>query len=69
MPYGKAKQSSLILGGRNENTLCCSALFCRKKQTWGLNFFREIKRSRQNTLGTLLIQNLELSQQTGILKE
>jgi hypothetical protein len=25
------------MGGRNENTLCCSALFW-KKQTWGLNF-------------------------------
>jgi hypothetical protein len=36
--------------------LLCAA---EKKQTWGLNF-REIRRSRQNTLGTLLTQNLEL---------
>jgi hypothetical protein len=38
--------------------LCCA--FLEKKTNLGLNFF-QIKRSRQNTLGTLLIQNLALS--------
>jgi hypothetical protein len=59
MPYGKAKQSSLILDGcRNENTY--ASAFLEKKQTWGLNF-SEINDPDKNTLGTLLIQNLALS--------
>jgi hypothetical protein len=37
-----------------------AALRFLQKNKLGLNF-REIRRSRQNTLGTLLIQNLELS--------
>jgi hypothetical protein len=34
------KQSIItnFVGSRNENTLCCSALFAEKKQTWGLIF-------------------------------
>jgi hypothetical protein len=47
------------MGGRNENTLCCSALFWKNKL--GLNFFREIKRSRQKYTWNFIDSKLALS--------
>jgi hypothetical protein len=57
MPYGKAKLITNF-GWVVEMRIPYAALrFSAEKTNLGLNF-REIKRSRQNTLGTLLIQNL-----------
>jgi hypothetical protein len=55
------------VGGRNENTLCCSALSAEKKQTWGLNFGNKTIPTKytwnfiDSKLGTF-------TQQTGILE-
>jgi hypothetical protein len=55
------------MGGRNENTLCCSALFWKNKLS--LNFFREIKRSRQKYTWNFIDSKLAtFTQQTGVLE-